>query len=98
MSVLTIVCLLLMVSYLDDHRANKPKAPARSSQGAILPTSLHAGTGAHRCPAAPGVVGTSTLESFKGATRQTLNIHYLLTTILMGHSFVCKLKHAVMCF
>ena len=42
----------------DDHRANKPEAAARPSEGAVLPTSVHSGAGAHRRPAAPGVVGT----------------------------------------
>lgn len=56
------VCLfMLMMSRSDDHRADEPKAAAGPSQGAVLPASLHAGAGAHRRPAAPGVVGTSSL-------------------------------------
>lgn len=43
----------------DDHRAHEPEAAPRPSEGAVLPASLHAGAGAHRRPAAPGVVGTS---------------------------------------
>lgn len=48
-----------MTSRSDDHRADEPEAAARPSEGAVLPAALHAGAGAHRRPAAPGVVGTS---------------------------------------
>lgn len=54
------VCVgpLLMMSRSDDHRADESEAAARPSEGAVLPAALHAGAGAHRRPAAPGVVGT----------------------------------------
>lgn len=45
--------------YSDDHWANKSEASAWPSDGAILPTSIHIGAGAHRRAAAPRVVGTS---------------------------------------
>lgn len=80
------VCVdtLLMVSRSDDHRADEPKAAARPSEGAVLPTSLHAGAGAHRRPAAPGVVGTSPRLlhrlslCFKGTLHPNLKIHHPL--------------------
>lgn len=50
---------MLMMSLSDDHRADQPEAATRPSEGAVLPTSIHTCAGAHRRPAAPGVVGTS---------------------------------------
>ncbi len=69
---------LVMMSRSDDHWANEPEAAARPLEGAILPTSLHAGAGAHRRPAAPRVVGTSphvdSLWSFKNGLMQIFHM------------------------
>lgn len=54
-----VATLMLLLLWSDDHRTHQPKAAARPSEGAILPAPLHTGAGAHRCPAAPRVVGTS---------------------------------------
>uniref|UniRef100_A0A3B3DU72 Mitochondrial import inner membrane translocase subunit TIM50 n=1 Tax=Oryzias melastigma TaxID=30732 RepID=A0A3B3DU72_ORYME len=40
----------------DDHRTDEPQAAARPAEGAVLPAALHPSAGAHRRPAAPGVV------------------------------------------